>query len=161
MHLCMNAEVIFTFCQAVPYASFCFLHIHQSQVANAVKPNYTLLTFAYMYAHVCVSPQAIQVLSVSQVCKRKNKTHRSVNLFENNSSNKYGITTGLCPDPTSFDGPLCYYHSNTRMNDSLIMLLTRSLLYHPTPNQAVAISWGCCPGSYQEPHYSSFLSFLN
>jgi len=45
--------------------AFFFLHIYQSQVANVVKPNYILLTFAYMYAHVCVFPQAIQVLSVS------------------------------------------------------------------------------------------------
>lgn len=55
IHMCMNAEVIFTCCQAVPYASFFFfLNAYQCQVANVVQPSYTLPAFVHMYARVCV-----------------------------------------------------------------------------------------------------------
>lgn len=54
MPKCMNAEVIFTSCQAAPYANFFLSTYIPVQVANVVKPNYTLPTFAHMYAHAGV-----------------------------------------------------------------------------------------------------------
>lgn len=132
----------------LPGSSICqlffFLRIYQSQVANVVKSNYTLPTFAHMYAHTCVFfPKSVSPPTLlASSSKGKTKKHSCVNLFENNSSNKLSIIRGLCPDPTSSGGPVSHYHTNTKKPDSLIMLVTPSLLYHPTPNHAVAVNGG-------------------
>lgn len=150
MHKCTNAEVIFTCCQAVPYASFflsAYIPVSGSKCCEAK------LHIAYICIHVCtcmcIFPQASQSsLFVSQIHKRQHKIHSCVKLFENNSSNKLSLTTGLHPDPTSSGGPLSHYHTNSEKANSLIMLVTPSLFYNPTPNHAVSVNGRCSPGSY-------------